>query len=91
MYNLTKLFKVQIIGILEEIDSFIDRKCTYEKVPKNWARPPPLSRTNSKKREFFLRRPSLNRGQLRTFIPSPKFESSLKALLVPTSLPPISL
>ena len=24
-------FKVQIIGILEEIDSFIDQKCTYEK------------------------------------------------------------
>ena len=29
-----KQFRVKIIGIL-------DRKCTYEKMPKNWAGPPP--------------------------------------------------
>ena len=38
-----KQFKVQIIGILEEIDSFIDQKCTYENVLTNLGRalPPP--------------------------------------------------
>ena len=33
-----KQFKVQIIGILEEIDSFYWQKCTYEKVTKNLGR-----------------------------------------------------
>ena len=41
IYNLQKQFKDQIIGILEEIDSFIDQKCTYEKVPKIFAAPSP--------------------------------------------------
>ena len=30
VYNLKKQFKVQIIGILEEIDSFCDQKYIYE-------------------------------------------------------------
>ena len=41
VYNLKKQFKVQINGILEEIDSFSGQKCTYEKVPKNLGRAPP--------------------------------------------------
>ena len=35
---------------------FIDQKCTYEKVPKNWAGPPPppLIWTKSKKTAVFI-------------------------------------
>ena len=52
IYTTYKQFKVQIIGVLEEIHPFyIDQKCTYEKEPKNWARPSlPLIWTRSKRR-----------------------------------------
>ena len=43
IYKQKKLFKVQIIGIFEEIDSFIDQKCTSWKCDKKieQGRPPP--------------------------------------------------
>ena len=55
-YNL-KQFNVQIISILEEIDSFY-----FQKVPKNLGRPPspPSFGQNPKEEQFFLsRKPSL--------------------------------
>ena len=56
-----KQFKVQIIGILEEIGSFIDQKCTSWKCEKNLGRAPPHldkilknSSTFSGERPYFL-------------------------------------
>ena len=50
-----KQFKVQIIGLLEEIDSFYWPKMHLnEKVPKNWT-VPPLVWTKSKRTEVFPR------------------------------------
>ena len=48
-------FKVQIISILEEIDSFIDQKCTSWKCAKKWAEPSPLPHLDKiqKKASFF--------------------------------------
>ena len=44
IYNLKKQFKVQIISILEEIDSFIDQKCTSLECGKKIKKGrPPLS------------------------------------------------
>ena len=40
IYNLKRQFKVHIIGILEEIDSFIDQKCTYWKCAKKFGKNP---------------------------------------------------
>ena len=58
IYNLKT---VQIIGILEEIDSFIDQKCTSWKCAKKiWQ--PPLIKTKSKKMHVFLGKPSLNQN-----------------------------
>ena len=34
VYNIKKQFKVQIIGILVEIYSFIDQKCTSKRTAK---------------------------------------------------------
>ena len=66
MYNLTKKFKIQIIGIFVERDSLIDQKCTACKCDKKfWQGPrraalPPLTWTKSKRTAvFFLRRTSL--------------------------------
>jgi len=40
--------------------TFIDQKCTYEKVTKNWAKPSPtLFGQNPKEQQFFLGKPSL--------------------------------
>ena len=44
-----------MIGILEEIDSFIDQKYTNEKVTKNWGRAPPSFGQNPKEQQFFSR------------------------------------
>ena len=61
VYNLKKQFKVQIIGILEEKDSFYWPKCSSEKLPKNLGRasPHPAFGQNPKEQEFFLIKPSL--------------------------------
>ena len=40
IYNLKKQFKVQIIGILEEADSFIDQKRTSWKCDKKFGEGP---------------------------------------------------
>ena len=48
-----KQFKVQIIGILEEIDSFIDQNAPLENVTKNWAGPSPSFGQNPKEQQFF--------------------------------------
>ena len=50
-----KQFKVQIIGILEEIDSFNDQKCTYKKVTKKLGRALSLIWTKSKRTAVFSR------------------------------------
>ena len=57
IYNLKKQFKVQIIGILEEILSFIDQKCTSWKCDKNLGRalPPPSFGQNPKEQPLFVR------------------------------------
>ena len=47
--NVVTLFKVPIIGILEEIDPFIDEKCTSWKCAKKWAGPSPLPHSWEKK------------------------------------------
>ena len=61
IYNLKKLFKVQIIGILEEIDSFHLPKMHLWKGDKKWAGPPPPSfGQNPKEKHYFLRRTSLS-------------------------------
>ena len=46
-----KQLKVQIIGILEEIDFLYDQNCAYEKVQKIWA--PPFIWTKSKRTAVF--------------------------------------
>ena len=53
--NVVTLFKVPIIGILEEIDPFIDEKCTSWKCAKKWAGPSPLPHLDKiqKKASFF--------------------------------------
>ena len=56
-----KQFKVQIIGIFEEIDSFIDQKCKFKEMyQKIWAGPSPLIWTKSKRRATFFVKPSLS-------------------------------
>ena len=54
-YNL-KQFKVQIIGILEDIGSFYWPKCTFEKVPKNLfgQGPPPPHLDKIQKNSYFF-------------------------------------
>ena len=51
-----KQLKVQYIGIFEEIDSFIDQKCTSKKRAKNsgMGRPPPPYSGNARKKTFFF-------------------------------------
>ena len=58
MYTIKKQFIVQIIGILEEIDSYY---CTYEEVTTNLGRalPPPSFGQHPKEQQFFLVRSSL--------------------------------
>ena len=55
-YTTWKQFKVQIIGILDEIDFFIHHKCTFEKGPKSWAGPSPHPNLDKiqKNSSFFL-------------------------------------
>ena len=53
IYNLQKQFKDQIIGILEEIDSFYWPKCTYENVTKNLGRALPHLDKIQKNSSFF--------------------------------------
>ena len=48
-----KLIKIQIIGILEEIDSFYWPKMHLWKVDKNWAAPPPHLDKIQKNNYFF--------------------------------------
>ena len=64
IYNLKKQFKVQIISILEEIDSFIDQKCTSWKCDKKFGQvPPPRSFGKIQKNSSIsLRRTSLTRN-----------------------------
>ena len=49
-----KQFKVQIIGILEEIDSFIDLNAPLENVTKKLGRALPLIWTKSKRTAVFF-------------------------------------
>ena len=55
-----KQFKVQIIGILEEIDSFYRPKMhLWEGAKKNWTGPPPSFGQKPKEQQFFLGKLSL--------------------------------
>ena len=56
IYNLKKF---KLLAFWRKLTPFIGQKCTYEKVPKNWAGPPPLFGQNPKEQQFFLRIPSL--------------------------------
>ena len=52
--NVVTLFKVPIIGILEEIDPFIEKNAPLENVQKNGQGPPPcLIWTKSKRKHLF--------------------------------------
>ena len=51
--NVVTLFKVPIIGILEEIDSFIDQNAPLENVTKKLGRALPLIWTKSKRKHLF--------------------------------------
>ena len=65
--KLQKQFNIEIIGILEEIDSFYCPKCTHEKVTKNWAGPAPSFGQNPKEQQFFLVRLSLRNIEMNVF------------------------
>ena len=55
IYNLKKQFKVRIISILQEIDSFIDQKCTSWKCDKKFGQgPPPSFGQNPKEQQYFF-------------------------------------
>ena len=56
IYNLKKF---KLLAFWRKFTPFIGQKCTYEKVPKNWAGPPPSFGQNPKEQQFFLRIPSL--------------------------------
>ena len=73
-----KQFKVKIIGILEEIDSFIDQKCTYEKVTTNLGRAPPLIWTKSKTTATSFREAILKGGGQQFFQAGKRFELASK-------------
>ena len=44
-----------MIGISEEVDSFLDQKCTYEKWTKNLGRAPPPHLDKIQKNSYFFR------------------------------------
>ena len=58
--NRNRKFQVQIIGILEEIESFIDQKCTPFKFTKRIGQPPPLIRKKFQRKHFFSGERSLH-------------------------------
>ena len=58
-----KQCKVQIIGILDEIDSFHWPKMHFlKRCQKIWAGPPPLIRAMPQRVHFFVRKPSLSQS-----------------------------
>ena len=60
IYNLKNGLRFKLLAFWRKCTPFIDQKCTYEKVPKIWAGPPPSFRQNPKEQQLFFGMSSLS-------------------------------
>ena len=62
VYNLKNSLKFKLLAFWRKLTPFIDQKCTYEKVTKIWAGPPPIW-IKSKRIATFFGKPSLRESK----------------------------